>query len=202
MKLKFARVGFALFRIIFGISAGLLANLILPQNIEGAVLNPYMHPEAFSWINTIKGILVTCLQVMALIFVLNFLYELAKRWKYRSQLKQKLQKVSSLMGLSPGAMVPWMAGFIFGIVYGAGILFQFAEKNTLSHKDASLVTVFMVLAHAIVEDSFIFMVVGANFWWIFLTRIILAFVVMKLLSIKNTYRKFLWIGLAKKLEKV
>lgn len=202
MKLQFARVGFALFRIIFGISAGLLANLILPQNIEGAVLNPYMHPEAFSWINTIKGILVTCLQVMALIFVLNFLYELAKRWKYRSQLKQKLQKVSSLMGLSPGAMVPWMAGFVFGIVYGAGILFQFAEKNTLSHKDASLVTVFMVLAHAIVEDSFIFMVVGANFWWIFLTRIILAFVVMKLLSIKNTYRKFLWIGLAKKLEKV
>jgi spore maturation protein SpmB len=197
MKLKFARVGFALFRIFFGIIAGVMANLILPENIEGAVLNPYMNPETFSWTNSIKGMLVTCLQVMALIFVLNFLYELAKQWKYRTQLKVKMQKISSLMGLSPTAMVPWMAGFIFGIVYGAGILFQFAEKNTLTHKDVCLVTVFMVLAHAIVEDTIIFMVLGANFWWLFTTRIVLGFTIMKLLSIKNLYKKFLWIGLTK-----
>jgi hypothetical protein len=55
----------------------------------------------------------------------------------------------------------------------------------------------MVLAHAIFEDTLVFVVLGANFWWIFVIRVALAFIVMKLLSIGNTYKKFLWIGLAK-----
>ena len=77
------------------------------------------------------------------------------------------------------------------------VLFQFNEKKSLTHKDACLVTIFIVLAHAIIEDTVVFVVIGASFWWIFLTRIILAFLVMKLLSIGNVYKKFLWIGLAK-----
>ena len=133
---------------------------------------------------------------MALIFVLNFLYELGKTLEVSVPIKTKATKSIITHGIITrrnGSMDGWI---YFGIVYGAGILFQFAEKNTLSHKDASLVTVFMVLAHAIVEDSFIFMVVGANFWWIFLTRIILAFVVMKLLSIKKHLSKIFmdWFG--------
>ncbi len=198
IKLKFATARLSLFRVIFGLLAGMLMNQVLPDEIKGAILNPYMNPEAFSWVNTIKAMIVTCFQVLVLIFVLNFLYELLKKWKFSQVIKQKLQGIASLIGLSPNALIPWMAGFILGIVYGAGILFQFNEKKTLTHKDACLVTVFMILAHAIIEDTLVFVVLGASFWWIFLTRIILAFIVMKLLSIKNTYKKFLWIGLAMK----
>jgi hypothetical protein len=197
LKLKFARVGFAFFRIVFGLIAGMLANLILPEKMDGVILNPYMNPETFSWINSIKGIVVTCLQVTVIIFVLNFIFEVLKQWSFSKIIKSKLQRISSFMGLSPGALVPWLAGFFLGIVYGAGILFQFAEKKSLTPKDASLVTVFMVLAHAIFEDTLVFVVLGANFWWIFVIRVALAFIVMKLLSIGNTYKKFLWIGLAK-----
>ena len=197
IKLKFAKVGFAFFRVIIAIVAGMLANLLLPEQINGAILNPFMNPETFSWVNSIKGILLTCIQIIAIIFTLNFIYELLKRWSYSKIIKQKLETVSSFMGLTPGALVPWLTGFMFGIVYGAGILFQFAEKKALTKKDASLVTVFMVLAHAIIEDSLLFAVFGANFWWLFTIRVVLAFTVMKLLSIKNLYKKFLWIGLTK-----
>lgn len=200
IKLKFARVGFAGFRIVFALIAGILANLILPEKIEGVILNPYMNPQSFSWINSIKGMLVTCVQVTIIIFILNLIYELLKKWSFSKIVKTKLEGISSFMGLSPGALVPWLTGFILGIVYGAGILFQFAERKTLNSKDASLVTVFMVLAHAILEDTLVFVVLGANFWWIFIIRVSLAFTVMKALSIKNTYKKFLWIGLYKEKE--
>ncbi len=197
VKLKFAKPQFALFRLSFGLIAGLLMNLILPENVSGVILNPFTATIAFSWINTFKSMAITCLQFTVMIFILNFIYELLKHWGFSRVIKQKLQKVSSLMGLTSGALVPWLAGFILGIVYGAGILFQFNENKSLTHKDACLVTVFMVLAHAIIEDTLVFVVLGANFWWIFITRISLAFIVMKLLSIKNLYKKFLWIGLAK-----
>ncbi len=197
IKLKFAKPQFALFRLLFGLTAGFLINFILPENISGTILNPFTNSVEFSWLNVFKSMALTCLQFTIMIFVLNLLYEILKRWRYSQIIKQKLQKVSSLMGLTPGALVPWLAGFILGIVYGAGILFQFNENKSLTHKDACLVTVFMVLAHAIIEDTLVFVVLGANFWWIFITRILLAFIVMKLLSIKNLYKKFLWIGLAK-----
>lgn len=197
IKLKFAKAQFAIFRLLFGLFAGLIMNFILPESINGAILTPFSNTATFSWFNSFKSILITCLQFTVIISVLNFLYEILKRWKYSKIVKQKLQKVSSLMGLSHGALVPWLAGFILGIVYGAGILFQFNQNKLLTHKDACLVTVFMVLAHAIIEDTLVFVVIGANFWWIFITRILLAFIVMKLLSINNLYKKFLWLGLTK-----
>ena len=197
IKLKFARFRFAIFRIVFGLFAGIIANLILPEKMNGIILNPYMNPETFSWLNSIKGMLVTCVQVTVIIFILNLIYELLRQWRFSKKIKNKLENISSFMGLTSGALVPWLAGFFLGIVYGAGILFQFAEKKSLTKKDASLVTVFIVLAHAIFEDTLVFVVLGANFWWIFLIRIFLAFTVMKLLSIKDFYKKFLWIGLAK-----
>jgi len=67
-----------------------------------------------------------------------------------------LKFISNSVGLSENAFVLWIAVSIFGIVYGAGILFRFVEKNELSRKDASLITVFLCLCHAIIEDSLLF----------------------------------------------
>jgi len=200
VKLKFARTKFTFFRLFIGLLSGVLLNLILPDKIDGVVVAFYTSTTEFSWITTIKSTLITCLQFSVLILVLNIMYELLKQWKYIVFIKQKLQSASGVIGLSGGAVVPWLAGFILGIVYGAGILFQFSEKKTLTHKDACLVTVFMVLAHAIIEDTLVFVFLGANFWLIFITRTLLAFIVMKIMSINNLYKKLLWIGLNKEIN--
>jgi hypothetical protein len=43
----------------------------------------------------------------------------------------------------------------------------------------------------------ILVVVGGNFWWIILTRIFMSFLIVRILSINDFYKKFLWIGLPK-----
>lgn len=195
MKLKFARIQIAIFRFLFAILTGIILNLVLPDTIQGTIINPYAKLSEDIWISTTKSILATCGQIVGLILILNISYNFAKQWKYSSYLKQRLKFIPNAVGLSENAFVPWIAGSIFGIVYGAGILFRFVENNELSRKDASLITIFLCLCHAIIEDSLLFWVIGGNFWYIFIIRTGLAVVFIKILSYNNLYNKIAWIGL-------
>jgi hypothetical protein len=196
-KLKMANFKIAFFRISIAILTGILMNFVLPDNINGTILTLYTKTPEFSWVLVFKGLLVTSIQIIVILFFITLGYELLILWKYSSLIKQKIKFLPNTIGFSDNAFGPWIVGFFIGIAYGAGMLFNFAEKKNLTHKDVCLVTIFLCLAHAIIEDTMIFVVVGGNFWWIILTRIFMSFFVVKILSLNNFYKKFLWIGLPK-----
>ena len=196
-KLKMANVKIAFFRMGTAFLAGFLMNAFLPQNINGVIMRHSSGQETFSWVHAFQGLAMTSLQIILIISLLMVSYELMALWKHSSAIKQKLKFIPNTIGLSDNAFAPWIAGFFIGITYSAAILYQFMEHHRLSHKDACLVTVFLCLAHAILEDTMIFVIVGGNFWWIILTRVIVAFLVVRLLSIKDLYKNLLWIGLQK-----
>lgn len=197
MKLKMGTLRIAFFRIGLAIFAGVLMNLLLPQNVDGVVLNPYTAAKAFSWLNTLKGMGITCGQIIVYMFIIMLCYEFVMLWKAPKKVQSALHAVPKAIGMSEQAFGPWIVGFFIGITYGAGILFQFAEKHKLSHRDVCLTTIFLVLAHAIIEDTMAFTVLGGNFWYIILIRVFTAFIVTRVLATKNLYRYFLWIGLPK-----
>lgn len=198
IKLRFANVRIAFFRISLGLFAGFLANLILPENIHGVVLNPFFKSTSqVDWYKVTMGMLTTIVQILVLVFVIQVAYETLKRWTFVQKVKPAFHSFGRFFGISGGGVVPWLTGFFFGIVYGSGIMFQFVKNGLIKHKDASLITVFLVLAHAIIEDSLVFALVGGSFWIILLTRISIAFVVLKILSIGNTFKQLYKIGAVK-----
>lgn len=197
MKLKMGTLRIAFFRIALAVCAGMLLNLLLPQNISGIVLNPYTAVKEFSWLNTFKSMGITCAQIVVYMFIIMLVYEFIMLWKAPKKAQNILHAVPRAIGLSEQAFGPWIVGLFIGITYGAGILFQFAEKQKLSHKDVCLTTIFLVLAHAIIEDTMAFAVLGGNFWYIILIRVFTAFIVTRVLATKDLYRHFLWIGLPK-----
>jgi hypothetical protein len=195
INLRFASYKIAFFRISLGIFSGIIANIILPHNISGVILNPYLkQSNDINWFNVIMGIITTLIQIWLLVFFLQFLYESLRNFYLAHKLKPTFHKFGSFFGLSAGSIIPWMVGLFFGIIYGSGIMLQFVKKGMINHKDASLLTIFLILAHAIIEDSFLFAIIGGNFWIIFLTRISIAFIILKLLSIGNIYKKLHIIG--------
>jgi hypothetical protein len=197
MKLRFANIRIAFFRITLGLFAGFLANLILPEHVSGVVLNPFFKASAtVDWYKVIMGIITTVLQILILVFLIQVLYESLRRWTFAKKIKPLVNKFGSFFGISSGGVVPWLTGFFFGIVYGSGIMFQFVQNGVVKHKDAALITIFLVLAHAIIEDSLLFAIVGGNFWIIILTRVGIAFILLKILSIGNIYKKLFLIGSA------
>lgn len=195
VKLKFANYRIAFFRIVLGILAGILANILLPKHVNGAILNPFFQSSStVDWYKVTMGMLTTIIQILILVFVIQVAYETLKRWVFVQKVKPAFRALGRFFGISGGGVVPWLSGFFFGIVYGSGIMFQFVQNGLVRHKDASLITIFLVLAHAIIEDSLIFAIVGGSFWIILIVRVSIAFSILKILSIGEIYLKLSYIG--------
>lgn len=194
-KLKIATVRIAFFRIIMAIFAGILMNMLLPKNISSTVMPVARKAVGFSWEKTIYSIGTICVQILLILSAVMLLYELVMFMKLSRKIKKVTKFMPNFVGISDNAFGPWAIGFFAGILYGAGILFQFEKDKKLSSKDGCLVTVFLVLAHAIVEDTMLFAVIGGNFLLIILPRIFIAFAITRILSFNDLYKKFLWIGL-------
>lgn len=197
MKLGMARARIALTRIVFSLIVGILLNLIMPETIKGININPYQGPAEFSWSGLLIKLLVTAGEILLMMFIIMLLYELLMLWKQKYKIKEKLKGLSDFFGMSPAALAPWLVGTFIGIAYGAGILFNINKKHVLDRKDNSLLTLSMCLLHAVVEDSVIFMAIGANIWWILLVRIILFLLILGIAAKGNTYKKLSWVGLPK-----
>ncbi|MCX7955449.1 MAG: hypothetical protein N3A01_09730 [Bacteroidales bacterium] len=195
INLKFATIRIAIFRLFLSITAGLLANAILPAYVNGQVLNPFLQSsDKVNWVNTISGILTTALQIITIIFTLQLIYELLKKTPFKEKLKQILSFIGKIFGISKGGIVPLLVGLFFGIVYGSGIMLQFRKNNSITDKDSALIAVFLILAHAIIEDTMLFVIVGGNFWIIFILRVFVAYAFIRTFSLGNLYRKLYLVG--------
>jgi len=197
MKLKMGRAGIAFSRIIFGLLVGFVMNLIMPEDIRGVILNPYAAAGDFSWINLLLKVSITGLQIIALMFVIMLIYELLILWKHSAKIKEKLTVFTRMFDMSPAALAPWMVGTFIGIAYGAGILFRLNKDRRLNHKDVCLLTVSMCLVHAVIEDTMIFVLVGANLWWLLGVRVLLMIIILSIISRGKIYKKLTWLGLPK-----
>ena len=200
IKLKMGRIGIAFSRIVFSLLMGMLLNLIMPEVIHGVVMNPFSAPGEFSWLNHLLKVVTTAGQIIGLMFCVMLVYEFLLYWKNSHIIKEKLGFIPKFFGMSINALGAWLVGFFIGIAYGAGILFKMNEDHKLSHKDICLLTVSMCLVHALIEDTIFYVVVGANAWWIIGVRLTAWLIILKLLSIGNVYKKFIWLGLPKEVE--
>lgn len=197
IKLKMGRIGIAFARIIFSLLMGMLLNLIMPEVIHGVVMNPFLTIQDFTWGNHILKVLTTSGQIIGFMFIVMLLYEFLIFWKHSQKIQEKLSFIPRFFGMSANALGVWLVGFFIGIAYGAGILFQMNKEHKLTHKDVCLLTVSMCLAHAMIEDTIFYVVVGANAWWIIGVRLAVLIIILKLVSLGDFYKKITWIGLPK-----
>ncbi|GAW91150.1 nucleoside recognition domain-containing protein [Calderihabitans maritimus] len=72
------------------------------------------------------------------------------------------------------ASLPLLAGLIFGITYGAGVILQAARDGHLSKRDLYLISTFLVIFHSLFEDTMLFVAIGANGFILIFVRLILA----------------------------
>ncbi len=86
------------------------------------------------------------------------------------------------MGLTRDAAVPLFTGIFLGIAYGAGIIIRVSQEKSLPRRQLFLMGLFLATCHAVVEDTLIFVVLGANGWIMLGIRILLAIVLTTLLA--------------------
>ncbi|HEY3412149.1 MAG TPA: hypothetical protein VGM51_03720, partial [Armatimonadota bacterium] len=69
------------------------------------------------------------------------------------------------------SVLPFWAGVILGIAYGAGLIIDATENDNFHGRQAFLVSVFLGLAHALIEDTLLFAALGASVFWVLVPRV-------------------------------
>jgi hypothetical protein len=133
--------------------------------------------------NWARGLLLDTGIKMFLVLVAIFIVlELGRRYGLMEKTLGAIGSVTRFIGLKPESGMPWLAGNVFGIVFGAGVVIETAREGRLDAKQVTLVATFLALCHGLFEDTAIFLVLGADVFWILVPRIVLAVAVTWALS--------------------
>lgn len=116
---------------------------------------------------------VLSLKIILLITVLIFIMDYIKTRKFIVESQKNVSKGFSIT-----------VGIILGITYGAGILINEAKSNTISKSDLFYIGTFLMICHAIIEDTLLFVIFGADFTMVIAIRtiaaIILSYIFLKI----------------------
>ena len=86
------------------------------------------------------------------------------------------------VGLDERSAAPTLIGFLFGLAYGGGVIVREVRRHDISRRQVFIMSVFLSMVHAIVEDSLIFLALGAGIFWVVVYRIAWAALVTLVLT--------------------
>lgn len=129
-------------------------------------------PDIF--IHALQTAVLGIIQVAAIVFPVMLMIQLLKDVEALPHIAKFMNPFTRLLGVSNNASVPLLAGIIFGIAYGAGVIIQTAKEENLSKKDIYLASIFLISCHAVVEETLIFLMLGVNVLAVLLIRVVFA----------------------------
>lgn len=118
------------------------------------------------------GVLQLAMIVIPLMIIIQYL----KDKLYLQKFSQKIAPFTKVLGIAPNASMTLVSGLVIGLAIGAGVMIQAVKEDGVSKKDATLVFIFLVACHAVVEDTLIFIPLGIPIWPLLLLRLGIAFV--------------------------
>lgn len=78
------------------------------------------------------------------------------------------------IGLDERSAAPTLIGFLFGLAYGGGVIVREVRRHDLGRRQVFIMSTFLSMEHAVVEDSLIFIALGAGVFWVVVFRMIWA----------------------------
>jgi len=132
-----------------------------------------------------KGIIGSIKSVWGIAIIvipLMLFMEIAKDLKVLDYIGKLFKPVTKLFNAHEKSGFPLAVGIIFGISYGAGVLIKSTEDGDIDSKSLLIISVFLAACHAIVEDTLLFVAVGATGMTIILMRVLVAFAVTMIIS--------------------
>jgi spore maturation protein SpmB len=172
MAVTFARIAAALI-------AGICMNLLIRESgqllyfTQGAVPAQQLSLPAFllDW-SVSSGRLV--LKIFIIIMTIMVLYEFLHHYRVMRMLSLAMRPIMRVLSLSPDVAFIWLASTLVGLAYGGGIIISEVEKNTIARHDLVRLHLSIGISHSLLEDTLLFLVIGATLFWLVVPRVALA----------------------------
>ena len=103
----------------------------------------------------------TVWQIMIIVIPVMVMIRIAKELNLLNKVCSYFEPVTEKIFLPKEATFPLIVGMLFGLQYGAGVILQAVKEGQLQGR---LLLKCFFRSHAIIEDTFIFIAIGANGW--------------------------------------
>ena len=156
--------------------------------------------QAFGWLDTPARIVFTpspdvnllwwalgevrnLVSIFCVIFFVMLLQRFLRYLKVADLIGRALAPALRVLGMRPAAATAMIVGVITGIVYASGVILKEVRSGEMSRHDVFSCMTLMGLAHAIIEDTCLMLLIGAHIGGIFFLRLALAFVTCAVINI-------------------
>ncbi len=114
------------------------------------------------------SLLVTVFVIVVPIMVVLEVFEGTR--PFRALVRGFSRSAGRWLGLREEAAAPTLVGLLFGLAYAGGVIVRDTRRHDLGRRQVFLMSVFLSMVHAIVEDSLIFIALGASVFWVVVYR--------------------------------
>jgi len=91
-----------------------------------------------------------------------------------ARLRRVIRPALAALGVDERASEALLTGLFFGLVYGAGVILNRVQEEGLDEDQVGRLCLTLVLCHAIVEDTLLFVPLGAVLWPVVVIRVLVA----------------------------
>jgi hypothetical protein len=123
------------------------------------------------------GILL--LKVFGIIMFIMILLEISRVLGWIDRVLIVFKPMMRVLGLSGRTAIMFVAGIIFGLLYGGAIIVAEGKKGTLTREEVEYLHVSLGINHAMIEDPALFAVLGVNIFWLWIPRLIMAIIAVQ-----------------------
>jgi hypothetical protein len=138
-------------------------------------------PVQTELIQSLFSFLRVSLMVVMIVTPIITLMELLRLYKLLDPLLNPLHRLFGWMRIRKESVVALFVGILFGIAYGGGVLLEEKRSGALNRRDALLVGIFLSLSHALIEDTLLFVAIGADWVVVLMARILFTVVFILIL---------------------
>lgn len=88
-----------------------------------------------------------------------------------------------IMGLDKKLGFLWMTAIVFGLAYGGAVIVEETKDGRLPKEDLEMLHLSIGINHSMVEDPALFMSLGLSAFWLYIPRLIMAIVTVRLMRL-------------------
>ncbi len=182
-----------LFRIIAAIGMGICLSFILPEGFKqvSTTLGGKVFSSAQGFVEVIvlwvKQTSMLTLKVILIIAAINLIIDVMRYLKAFDPVITLLRPLTFMHGLPKKASFMWMAGILFGLAYGSGVLIAEAQTGRVDKDSLVRLNLSLGISHSLIEDTLLFVAIGASLFWVLIPRMVAAAVMVWIYALMRSF---------------
>ncbi len=176
-------------QVVIRMAGALLCGLLLRGCFDAfelftgpAALAFEVQPEDASLASWAGGQIWNLCMIYGVILALMLLMRGLSAIRATNFLEWLLAPLLRVVGIGRRAATITVIGLVMGIAYGGGLIIHEVKGGHISRRDVFSSITLMGLSHALVEDTLLMLLIGANLWGVLVARLVFSLAAVAILS--------------------